>query len=65
MRKRGVFSLCKSSCIVTAGNVGRRFVIGTGIVVVDNLTDGIIIDAEDGICIIFSRLERIKYQSLI
>ena len=60
-----ILSLRKSTGIVTAGYVGRRFVIGAGIVVVDDLADGIVIDADDGICIVLSRLERIKDQSII
>ena len=40
----GLF-LNKGSCIVAASYVRRWFVIGTGIVIVDDFTDGIVIDA--------------------
>ena len=40
----GLF-LNKGSCIVAASNVRRWLVIGTGVIIVDDFTDGIVIDA--------------------
>ena len=60
----GLF-LYKGSCIVAASYVRRWFVIGTSIVIVDDFTDGIVIDAKNGISIIFTWLDGIKNKTLI
>ena len=57
--------LYKSSCKIAASDVGRWFVIGTGVVVVDNFANGIVIDAKYGICIIFTWLNSVKNYALI
>jgi len=51
--------ILKTSCKVAAGNVGGGLVIGTRIVVVNDLTDGIVIDSENCISEILIALDSI------
>ena len=41
----------KPTCIITAGNVGRRLVIGTAVVIVDGLANGVVVNTKDTVSI--------------
>ena len=48
------FKILETTCIIAARDIGRRFVVSTAVVVVDNLANRIVVDPDHGIGIIFS-----------